>query len=98
MHLPFRWAVSTFNNKLYLDDFKPIEKFKAMDEIADIQDCLVKHKVKGVSFSQWLKEFRNADSVLLWNKDDPKPAYSYWFHRIFMLPFRKIGRKLGMKI
>lgn len=94
-NLPFRWAVSTLDNKLYLEDFKPIEKFDAMDEIADLQN-VVTGRVKGVSISQWLKEYRKADCVLLWDKNDPKPAYIYWAHRLFFYPFRKIGKKLGL--
>ena len=94
-NLPFRWAVSTLDNKLYLDDFKPKEKFNCMDEVPDLMDCL--KKLKGISFMQWLKDFHHSDSVLLWNKNDKKPALVYWWHRFVYFPIHKIQKILGFK-
>lgn len=34
-NLPFRWAVSMLDNTLFMDSFKPLEKFDAMQEIGD---------------------------------------------------------------
>ena len=93
-NLPFRWAVSTLENKLYLDDFHPKEKFNCMDEEADLFDCL--HKLNNVSLFQWLKEFHNSDCVLLWNKHDRKPALVYWFKRFTDFPINKIKNLLKL--
>ena len=94
-NLPFRWAVSTLDNKLYLDEFTPKEKFNCMDEVPDMMDCL--KKLRGVSFMQWLKDFHHSDSVLLWNKDDMKPALVYWGRRFIYFPIHKIQKILGFK-
>lgn len=94
-NLPFRWAVSTLENKLYLDDFKPIEKFDCMDELPDMMDCF--KRLQGVSFMQWLKDFHHSDCVLLWNKKDMKPALKYWGRRFICFPIHKIQKILGLR-
>lgn len=49
------------------------------------------------TFMQWLKDFHHSDSVLLWNKNDKKPALVYWWHRFVYFPMHKIQKILGFK-
>lgn len=69
-NLPFRWAISTLNNKLYLDDFEYIKKFDVMSEDADFHDCL---RIHHISPLKWYKDFRSCDCTFIYNKKDPKP-------------------------
>ena len=78
-NLPFRWAVSTIDNQLYLSDFKPLKQFDAMSEFADFA-VFVKNK-KLVPFCQWLKEFRKS-VCYTYNKKDKKPFYYFLLHKV----------------
>ncbi len=69
-NLPFRWAMSSINNSLYLDDFKHLKEFDAMSEFADFGDCMSYHKI---GFTKWLSDFYNCDCKLIYNLKDPKP-------------------------
>ena len=69
-NLPFRWAVSTLDHKLYMDNFKYREKFDVMSEDGDFHDCL---RTYHISFFKWLKDFRDCDCTFIYNKKDPKP-------------------------
>lgn len=78
-NLPFRWAVSTLQNKLYLDGFKPILKFDAMNEIGDYYDSV---KPKKVSIFNWIKELKGCKSYYLYNAKDPAPFRNFIFQKI----------------
>lgn len=78
-NLPFRWAVSTLQNKLYLDGFKPILKFDAMNEIGDYYDSV---KTKKVSIFNWIKELKGCKSYYLYNAKDPAPFRNFIFQKI----------------
>lgn len=86
-NLPFRWAVSMIDNKLYLDSFTPKEKYDVMEEFADLRDCVKHHKE--ISFRKWLKQYRNTDCCYIYNKKDKKP----FFMEVLQFIKRKI-RKL----
>lgn len=73
-NLPFRWAVSTLDNKLYLSDFSPKESFSAMNDFADLRDVV---NTKSVSLFTWFKEYITTDCHFYYNKKDPKP---FWFN------------------
>lgn len=78
-NLPFRWAVSTLNEKLYLDDFKPLEKFDAMSEIGDFYDAV---RTKKISFMEWIKNIKSCKSFYLYNSKDPAPFWNYLFKKV----------------
>lgn len=44
------------------------------------------------TIEEWLKEYRNVDCVLLWDKNDPKPAYIYWTHRLFFICSARLAK------
>ena len=69
-NLPFRWALSTLNNNLYLDGFKHMQSFDAMSEISDFADCRFYHKMP---FRKWFQEFYKCDCKLIYNRKDRKP-------------------------
>lgn len=69
-NLPFRWAVSVLDNKLYIDNFKRINSFDAMSEFSDFVDCRKYHKL---SLFRWLSEFRKCECTLIYNNKDMKP-------------------------
>lgn len=81
-NLPFRWAVSILDNKLYLDDFEYKESFNVMQEMADFKDRVIGRKV---SFLKWLKEFRNCDCTFFYNKKDRKPYWKALAHKVFRI-------------
>lgn len=72
-NLPFRWAVSTLDNRLYLEDFNPRNKFSAMNDFSDLKDVV---KTKGTGLFTWLKEYFSADCHYYYNRKDSKP---FWF-------------------
>lgn len=72
-NLILRWAVSTLDNKLYLDDFKYLESFNVMEEFSDFKERALSRKV---SLSKWIKEVKNCDCFLVYNKRDKKPFWS----------------------
>ena len=72
-NLPFRWAVSMIDNKLYLDSFTPKEKYDVMEEFADLRDCVKHHKE--ISIRKWLKQYHYADCCYIYNKKDKKPFF-----------------------
>ena len=78
-NLPFRWAVSTLDNRLYIEDFIQKESFSAINEFADIIDAV---KSKRVKLETWFKECLTSDCHYYYNKKDPKPFLYYLFHRV----------------
>ena len=80
-NLPFRWAVSTLENRLLVDDFKPKESFSAMNDFSDLKDIV---KTKDVSLITWLKEYLSTDCHYYFNKQDPKPFWFYLLNKIHL--------------
>lgn len=72
-NLPFRWAVSTLDNRLYLEDFNPRNLFSAMNDFSDLKDVI---KTKGTGLFTWLKEYFSVDCHYYYNRKDSKP---FWF-------------------
>ena len=88
-NLPFRWAVSTLDNNLYLEDFKALAQFDAMQEDQDLHDCL---KVYHISPLKWYKDFHNCECCLIYNKKDPKPFRKYLLSEISRLTKKFVFR------
>ncbi len=80
-NLPFRWAVSVLDNKLYLDDFEPKSKFSAMNDFSDLKDII---STKSTSIFTWIKEYITTDCHYYYNSRDAKPFWSYLLHRFAM--------------
>ncbi len=85
-NLPLRWAISTLDNKLYLDDFKYKEKYDVMAEIGELHDCL---QIYHISLLRWFMDFLKVDCSLIYNRKDPKPFRKYLTNSIKR--FMKIG-------
>lgn len=73
-NLPFRWAVSVLDNKLYLDHFIPKSNFSAMNDFSDFRDV---RSNKSTSIFTWIKEYLTADCHYYYNSKDPKPFLYY---------------------
>lgn len=71
-NLPFRWAVSTLNNDIYLEGFTAKERINIMQEIADFRERVKEQKV---SVFKWIKDVRECDCFLNYNKKDSKPFW-----------------------
>lgn len=78
-NLPFRWAVSTLNNELYLDDFKVHERINVMQEVTDFRERVIDQRV---SIFKWLKDVRECDCFLVYNKKDSKPFWRMLRHKL----------------
>lgn len=81
-NLPFRWAVSVIENKLYLDDFKPKSNFSAINDFSDFRD--VKSN-KNANIFTWLKEYLTADCHYYFNAKDPKPFFYYLLRKFHLV-------------
>ena len=77
-NLPFRWAVSMLDNTLFMDSFKPLEKFDAMQEIGDYYEFV---KSKKIPLIKWLKEVK-ASYLFLYNSKDPAPFWNFLLQKI----------------
>lgn len=80
-NLPFRWAVSTLDNKLYLDDFKYLESFNAINEFSDFKDNL---KIKDVSVWKWFNQYRKSECKFYYNSKDRKPFFHALLHKLHL--------------
>lgn len=66
-------------NKLYLDGFKPLDKFDALHEVGDFYEFV---KTKKVSICQWIKELKNSKCLFLYNAKDLASFRNYIFQKI----------------
>ncbi|MBQ9677027.1 MAG: ATP-grasp domain-containing protein [Prevotella sp.] len=71
-NLPVRWASATLDNEIMLDDFKYLDRFDVMQELSDFKDSVLGG---AVSLWQWVKDVRQCDCFLYYNKKDPKPFW-----------------------
>ena len=71
-NLPFRWAVSTLNNELCIDDFTAREKINVMQELTDFKERVIEQRT---SIFKWIKDVRECDCFLNYNKKDSKPFW-----------------------
>lgn len=72
-NLPFRWAVSVLDNKLYTSDFTHKKSFSAMNDFSDLKDVV---KTKSTSIFAWIKQYITTDCHYYYNGKDSKP---FWF-------------------
>lgn len=87
-NLPVRWAISTLNKKLYLDGFKYLDQFDAMEEVQDLRDCITYHKIP---LLKWYKDFRKSGCHLQYNPNDNAPFWSEVKTTISRILKRKFG-------
>lgn len=71
-NLPVRWAMSTLENKIILDDFKYLDSFDAINDFSDFKDNL---KLKDVSILKWFKQYINCECKYYYNSKDKKPFF-----------------------
>lgn len=80
-NLPFRWAVSTLENKIYKSDFHALKDFNAINDFSDLHDVL---KTKKVNIFTWLKEYFTADCHYYYNSDDSKPYWHFLMNKLHL--------------
>ncbi len=89
-NLPFRWAVSTLDNKLYLDNFTFKDKFDVMQEMEDFRDRVV---TRNVSLFKWINQYKNCGCTYYANKKDPKPFRAFMKSEVKRLFKKFVFRK-----
>lgn len=72
-NLPVRWAVSTLNKEIDKSGFNYLEGFNQMQELSDFKYSVLS---RVVPIFQWIKEVKQCDTLLYYNKKDPKPFWS----------------------
>ena len=88
INYPLAWAQSMLDNHIeerQIDEIKPY--FTALNEPGDFGQSVAR---KRISFWQWLKDVHNADMLYFYHPKDPRPAWSFWYHKII----RAVKRKL----
>ena len=78
-NLPIRWAVSTLNNEISLDGFTAKEKVNVMQDITDFKERVIEQRV---SVFNWIKDVRECDVFLVYNKKDSKPFWRFLRHKL----------------
>lgn len=88
LNYPLAWAHSILDNHI-VEPKKGVLKpyFTALNEPGDFAQSVVGKKI---SFWNWIKEVHDADMLYFHHPDDPKPAWSFWCHKVM----KKIKRKL----
>ena len=88
LNYPLTWAQSVLDNHITEPEQGTLKQyFTAMSEPGDFGQSVA---TKKISFWQWLKDLHKADMLYYYNPQDPKPAWSFWYHKIT----RAIKRKL----
>lgn len=73
MNLPIIWAEAMATGHIPSNAYKSInQKFRS---IVELRDFITRVKGKKVSLLYWIKDLKNIDCFLLYNKDDPKPFW-----------------------
>ena len=96
MNYPMMWAESADAGRIILPEESAYAKlpvktyFTAMSEPGDFAQCILREHG---SFWKWLSDVRKADMLYFYNPKDPKPAWSFWFHKIK----RKIRKRVTNK-
>lgn len=67
-NLPVRWALSTLENRLYMENFTPLDKFDAMDEISDFAISVL--NAKQISIWKWLREYHRCKCCFCYSPKD----------------------------
>lgn len=90
-NMPYLWAKATLEGKINLSNIKPIKEFTAICELDDYDQFIKNGKINPF---KWFKELKQTDVLLLWSKQDKKPAKAYWARRLLMMPVNKIRKIL----
>lgn len=88
VNYPLVWAQSVLDNHITQPSegtLKPY--FTALNEPGDFGQSVVKKKV---SFWSWIKDVHNADMLYFYHPNDPKPAWSFWYHKVMRMVKRKL--------
>lgn len=87
INLPVLWAESTLNGHIDYANIKiDREHFTSINEIGDYMQSV---KSKKISFKQYFKDLKSADTYYYYNKKDIKPLFVALWH-IFKRKIRKI--------
>lgn len=75
---PLEWAQAMLNGDI--TSLELIHKYTAINEPGDFGQSVRHHKI---SIFQWLNDIIKADKCYIFNKKDPMPAISFWWHKFF---------------
>ena len=88
LNYPLAWAQSVLDNHIMEPregTLKPY--FTALNEPGDFGQSVAKKKV---SFWSWIKDVHNADMLYFYHPNDPRPAWSFWYHKVIRMVKRKL--------
>lgn len=89
MPLPTLWIESMMSNHIDASNIKEIpDNFTFISDVADYKT----RAGKMVSYSQWLKEYKNCNCKLILGKNDSKPFCSYLLQRLILKIMNKLKR------
>lgn len=88
LNYPLTWAQSVLINHIEEPkegELKPY--YTALNEPGDYGQTVARKKM---SFFRWLRDVFNADMLYFYHPNDPKPAWSFWYHKIIRMIKRKM--------
>lgn len=91
LNYPLAWAQSVLDNHITeAEDGELKPYFTAMSEPGDFGQSVASKKI---SFWNWVMDVHKADMCYFYHPEDPRPAWSFWYHKIQ----RKLRRKIKGK-
>jgi D-aspartate ligase len=91
VNMPYLWAKSTLAGHLCIEGLNIREPFTAMVEPTDFKLSVLRDKQ--VTFFQWLKDLRNCDYLIYYQKNDKLPAFYKLMHDMTGIIKRKFRIK-----
>ena len=80
LNYPLAWAKSVLNDHIEEPKTEGLKSyFTALNEPGDFGQSVSRKKI---SFVKWLKDVHNADMLYFYHPNDPKPAWSFWYHKV----------------
>lgn len=81
VNLPYLWAECMLNNGINSDKIPMIQKpFVAMVEPSDFKSRVIG---KRISIFKWISELKETDCLMVYNKQDKSPWFSFYTSKIF---------------
>lgn len=89
LNIPLIWANSNLKGIFEENLVEIPENYVAIAEAADFSQRVKKNKM--ISVFAWLKDLKSVNCLLIWNKKDKKPCFSYWWGVIKLVICKKLG-------
>lgn len=91
INIPLIWADYMLQADYEENSVNIPDDYTVIAEVADFSQRVIKNKM--LSVFGWLKELRKADCLLVWNKKDKKPCFSYWWGIVRLVIRKRLGGK-----